>query len=98
MVSNSRYNTYAASVRELRGKPYNDLVSSDNWKMFLTVGLEEMDYKIAMIPLEMEGRPDLIANAAYGNKNLWWLVCTANGIIDPSTELTSGKQITLPII
>jgi len=98
MDSTSRYNKYGAKVRLHKGKPYKDLVSSRSWTTLLTQGLENAKYKISQVPVSMEYRPDLIADAAYGNKNLWWLVCTANNISDPTTELKAGKQIFLPII
>mgnify|MGYP003651826038 CR=1 FL=1 len=97
-IKKSRYAQYGSKVRYHKGKPYNDLVSSRAWKNFLTKGLESFKYKVATIPASMEYRPDLIANAAYGSTSLWWLICTANGIMDPSTELKAGKQILIPII
>ena len=53
---------------------------------------------MAVVPTNMENRADLIALAAFGTDRLWWLICTANGIIDPTTELIAGKQIRIPII
>ena len=97
-VTNSRYSSYLAGKRIHRGKPYLDLVSSKLWKSYLVDGLPNYEYKVAIVPTAMEFRPDLISAAAYGTKNLWWLVCTANAIIDPNTELVAGKQILLPII
>jgi len=98
MNNQSRYEKYGAQIRLHRKKPYLDLVSSKRWTRFITEGLENATYKVSQIPPSMEFRPDLIAQAAYGNKNLWWLVCTANNIIDPNTELTAGKQIYIAII
>ena len=40
----------------------------------------------------MENRADLIALAAFGTDRLWWLICTVNGIIDP-TELIAGNRL-----
>ena len=97
-VKKSRYSQFNSKIRYHRGKPYNDLVSSKIWKTYITEGLESYKFKVATIPASMEYRPDLISNAAYGSTSLWWLVCTANGIMDPSTELKAGKQILLPII
>lgn len=97
-ISNSRFSTYMSTKRFHRDKPYMDLVSSKLWKAFLVDGLKKYDYKISVIPASMEFRPDLISGAAYGTEKLWWLVCTANAIIDPNTELVAGKQILLPII
>ena len=99
MIANtSRFVTYHALKRTHRDKPFTDLVNSVEWRNFITANLQDASYKVAVIPPSMEYRPDLIAASAYGSKNLWWLICTANGIIDPNTELVAGKQILLPII
>ena len=94
----SRYKTYQALQRTHRGKPVQDLVNSQEWRSFLVENLETFQYKIAIIPNDMEFRADLISLAAFGTDKLWWLVCTVNGIIDPTTELVAGKQIKIPII
>lgn len=94
----SRYSTFNAIKRSHRNKPLKDLVNSKNWKTFLTDNLESYKYQVAIIPASMENRADLIARAAFGSEKLWWIVCTANGIIDPMTELVAGKQIRIPII
>lgn len=94
----SRYQTYEAIRRTHRGKPLQDLVNSEGWKSFVTRDLESYEYKVALIPASMENRADLIARAAFGTEKLWWLICAANGIIDPLTELVAGKQINIPII
>lgn len=98
LANTSRFATYAALNRMHRNKPFKDLVNSTVWKNYDTVKLKNATYRVALIPASMEFRPDLISAAAYGTKNLWWLICTANAIIDPNTELVSGKQIILPII
>ena len=94
----SRYTTYDALQRTHRGNPFVDLVNSKGWKNFLVENLNSMEYKVAIIPAQMEFRPDIISQAAYGTVNLWWLICSANSIIDPNTELVAGKQIKIPII
>jgi len=94
----SRYAMYGARLREFREKPYLDLVSSDTWTEFITEGYDSLQYKLAVVPAAMEFRPDMISNFVYGNPSLWWLICSANAIIDPNTELYSGKQIKIPII
>ena len=94
----SRYNTYDALNTTHRGLPFKNLVSSKQWKNFLVEGLGTATYNIALIPANMEFRPDMIAFAAYGSVNFWWLICSANSIIDPNTELNAGKQIKIPII
>ncbi len=94
----SRFGTYNALDTTHRGRPFKNLVSSKEWKNFIVEGLGTATYNIAVIPTNMEFRPDIISFAAYGSVNLWWLICTANSIIDPNTELSAGKQIKIPII
>lgn len=93
-----RYSTYNSLERTHRDKPFKDLVNSKEWKTFLVENLESFEYKVAVIPNNMENRADLISQAAFGTDRLWWVICTVNGIIDPTTELVSGKQIKIPII
>lgn len=93
-----RYTTYQSLNRTHRGKPIKDLVNSKEWKKFLTENLDSFSYNVAIIPVAMENRADLIALSAFGTEKLWWLICSANGIIDPTTELVAGKQIKIPII
>lgn len=40
-------------------------------------------------------RPDRLAHAAYGNKNLWWKIMEANNIHD-IYDFKAGLQIRLP--
>ena len=42
------------------------------------------------------GRADLIAFRLYKQAKLGWLVLQYNNIVDPATELTIGKTLTLP--
>ena len=44
----------------------------------------------------MEGRPDLIANDAYGDPDLWWVINVANNVFDELVDLAAGKQIVIP--
>ena len=97
-LKNSRFVAYKALETTHRDKPFLDLVNSKQWKHFLVDTLENYNFNIAVVPTSMEFRPDLISNAAYGSVNLWWLICTANNIMDPNTELVAGKEIKLPII
>jgi hypothetical protein len=94
----SRYDTYQALDRLHRGKPIKDIVNSKQWKTFLSEGQNDLTYKVATIPSNMENRADLISLAAFGTDRLWWLICSVNKIIDPQTELIAGKQIKIPII
>ena len=44
----------------------------------------------------MEGRPDLLAYAAYGNELLWWVIVEANNVYDYEEDLKAGTQIIIP--
>lgn len=44
------------------------------------------------------GLPDLIASLYFGDESLWWVICLYNSIIDPISELTTGKRIRIPNI
>lgn len=51
-----------------------------------------------VINQELINRPDLIAQAAYGNPDLWWVIFEYNGIIDPLFDLKVGQSLTIPDI
>lgn len=37
-----------------------------------------------------------LANRFYGNPHLWWVVASANGVIDPTKEPVPGETILVP--
>jgi len=62
-----------------------------------TLKLSEGDDDIFVeIDQELVNRPDLIAQKAYGNPDLWWSVYEFNNIRDPFSELTLGEIVRLP--
>lgn len=44
------------------------------------------------------GNPDLIAYKVYQNERYWWLICLANGVMDPRNDLEVGQLLTIPNI
>lgn len=48
------------------------------------------------IDAELENRPDLVAQKAYGNPRLWWVIYEFNGIRDPLFELRRGTILRIP--
>lgn len=95
---NSRYDSYRSVSRTHRNRPIKDLVNSKAWENYNNTLATQSQYRLSKIPAEMEFRPDLISYAAYGTEKLWWLICTANSIVDPHTELYAGKLIKIPTI
>lgn len=74
-----------------------DTASSKSYLQFLHQ-LSEEKSRVAIVPPDMEGRPDLLSYAAYGTELLWWLIVQANNISDYEEDLAAGKQIKIPII
>ena len=52
-------------------------------------------YRVAEDDLQ---RPDLISYKAYQTVKYWWLICYANGVLDPFTDLEVVKLMTIPNI
>lgn len=80
-----------------RGKTVIDIASSPDYRLFLET-LEASDSKVAKVPNTMEGRPDLLAYAAYGTSDLWWLIVLANSVYDYEEDLKAGTLIKIPQI
>lgn len=97
-ILDSRFDSYRSVRRTHRSKPIKDLVNSKTWENYNNLLNSNTSYRLTKIPSEMEFRPDLISYAAYGTEKLWWLICTANSIVDPHTELVAGKLIKIPVI
>ena len=81
----------ASSVMH-RGKPL-----SIEFSNFIE-NIDNNDYKVAIIPEGMDGRPDLLAYQIYGTEKLWWAIMLANRIDDVTTQLIAGKKIIVPLI
>lgn len=53
-------------------------------------------FQIYTITDDMSSHAELIAHKFYKTTDLWWAICLYNSIIDPVTELYSGKSIRIP--
>tara|TARA_Y100000004_G_scaffold133644_1_gene151085 strand:+ start:897 stop:1196 length:300 start_codon:yes stop_codon:yes gene_type:complete len=95
---NDRKNIFPGVVRSHRGKTITDIGGSPAYLNFIEQVNNATNNKIAVIPNTMEGRPDLIAYAAYGNELLWWLIVEANNAYDYEVDLGAGKTIIIPNI
>jgi hypothetical protein len=43
-----------------------------------------------------EKKPQLLANALYGDTRLWWVILQYNSILDPITEFVEGVVLYIP--
>ena len=93
----SRNKVFSTLNRIHRDKSVPDITASFAWGNFYS-NIEESDYKIGIIPPEMEGRPGLLAVSVYGNTSFWWVICIANDVLDPLEDLWSGREIIFPLI
>lgn len=57
--------------------------------------IKPTDNDIYIITSESD-RLDLLANKYYGDKNLWWIISTANNLNDASLHIKSGTQLRIP--
>jgi hypothetical protein len=63
----------------------------------LPLNLEPSDGDVFVeVTQDIIDRPDLIAQKAYGNTNLWWAIYEFNGIRDPLFELQMGQILRIP--
>lgn len=51
--------------------------------------------QVAVIPVGMEYRPDLVSRQKYGIPDFWWRIMEVNNMKDV-TEFKAGKTIILP--
>jgi hypothetical protein len=58
--------------------------------------IPQPDDEIFIITEAYEYRPDLISQKFYDTPDYWWIICIANNIIDPFSELKKEKQIIIP--
>lgn len=54
--------------------------------------------KTFRVPEWCVGRIDLISYLMYGKSDLWWLICQANGILDPWDEIVFDITLNIPNI
>lgn len=43
-------------------------------------------------------QPDAIAYKHYKDSNLWWLICSYNGIVNPMTDMWLGQKLRIPTL
>ena len=58
--------------------------------------LEGFEVPHRLVREDEAGNADLISYRVYGEEKYWWILCVANGIIDPYTEIKVGMEISVP--
>ena len=97
-LNGDRQNIFAGVTVSHRGKTITDIGQSSKYRTFVN-GLEDVNQsRLAVVPNNMEGRPDLLAYAAYGNEMLWWVLVEANNAYDYEVDFKAGTQILVPIL
>tara|TARA_R110002020_G_scaffold338722_1_gene554018 strand:- start:61 stop:360 length:300 start_codon:yes stop_codon:yes gene_type:complete len=95
-LNGDRQNIFEGTVISHRGKTITDIGQSKAYRSFVNTIQEPEQSKVAVVPNNMEGRPDLLAYAAYGNELLWWVIVEANNVYDYEEDLKAGTQIIIP--
>ena len=97
-LNNERSNIFPGVKVSHRGKTITDIGQSSKYRTFVN-GLSDVNSsRIAVVPNNMEARPDLLAYAAYGNEMLWWVLVEANNAYDYEVDFKAGTQILIPIL
>jgi len=94
--SNDRASIFPGRVISHRGHTITDIGSSPAYLAFLEQQNTATNYRVAIVPNDMEGRPDLLSYAAYGTELMWWLIVEANSIYDYESDLKAGTQLIIP--
>tara|TARA_R110000796_G_scaffold65569_3_gene151454 strand:+ start:121 stop:420 length:300 start_codon:yes stop_codon:yes gene_type:complete len=97
-LNGDRQNIFPGVVISHRGKTITDIGQSKKYKSFINSLQKPGQARVAIIPNDLEARPDLLAFAAYGNELLWWVIVEANNAYDYEVDLKAGTQIILPIL
>ena len=97
-LNGDRQNIFPGVVISHRGKTITDIGQSKKYKYFINSLQKPGQARVAIIPNDLEARPDLLAFAAYGNELLWWVIVEANNAYDYEVDLKAGTQIILPIL
>ena len=91
MANFKRFSRYSTGV----------ITSNRSGKNFLTLrrplNLEQKSGDIFVtVTKEMENRPDLVSQAAYGSPDYWWAIYEYNGVRDPLFGLQMGQILRIP--
>lgn len=78
-----------------KGRGVYQLVGDPNYDREIIRLVQNQSFTYVKVPTGWDGRPDLVANAVYGNPNLWPDILAANAIHDP-LEFKGDTVIKIP--
>ena len=83
------------NLRSFKGKKVYQLVGDIEYDKTIINLVQSQSFTYVRVPQGWKGRPDLVANAVYGNPALWPDILAANAIIDPF-EFKGNTIIKIP--
>lgn len=57
-----------------------------------------LQYQLHTVSETDVAQPDSIAHRFYGKSDWWWLICTYNGIVNPTTDMYLGQKLRIPAL
>lgn len=89
---NSVYNRYSRFVHGGTTEVRDGRLEIHDRSVFPT---DETDMVYA-IERQFSGRPDMIASLFYNEPRYWWVIAQHNNILDPFSEMVTGRLIFIP--
>lgn len=90
--TNSVLNRYSRFVHGGTTETGNNRLEIHTRSVFPT---DETDIVYA-IERQFSGRPDMIASMFYNEPRYWWVIAQHNNILDPFSEMVTGRMIYVP--
>ncbi len=90
--TNSVYNRYSRLVHGGTTEIANERIEWHDRSVFPT---DETDIVYA-IERQYTGRPDMIASIFYNEPRYWWVIAQHNNILDPFSEMVTGRLLYIP--
>lgn len=88
---------FKANTRYTNGIVTKNRSGKDFLVLRRSLNLEENDGDVfVMVTQDLEKRPDLVAQKAYGDPSLWFVIYEFNNIRDPFFNLKSGMLLRIP--
>lgn len=82
-------------LNPFKGKKVYQLVGDKSYDRAIIDLVSNQSFTYVRVPVGWDGRPDLVANAVYGNPELWPDILAANAILDPF-ELKGNSILKIP--